>query len=277
MFLFQRINAASGGGGNYVKGAPWRIVWHTTETRNDPRLWVPGWRYPSHLVVDYERQLILQCVPLDQLAKSLWNEPGGVETNATPCIQIEVNGFASETPSWEERKLAWLGREVQAPVVSWIRSEGGDIDLTDIPEPGAIGGSASMYAPQRISFARWNAFNGVCAHRHVPENDHWDAGALNLRRICEHTAEALGAPNPVITAPTQEDLDMFNAYKLPTGDTIYVRNPRTGLVRNLEEIAPEGHDPLVVLAEMVGAGICRPLVTLPWGANWATAVMDGRA
>lgn len=282
-FAFQALPAGSGAAGSYVD-APWRVMFHTTETTADPRSWVPGWISPSHIVADYERDLVIECIALDQAAKALWNEPGGVETNRQRCIQVELNGRADDAGSWPDAKLRWIATAVLVPIVKWIRAQGGDIDLTDVPEPGPHANSARVDAPQRMAFPRWNTFNGVCGHRHAPENDHYDADQLDMRAIATYAAAELGTPTHPATAPVtpapapQEDNDdMLNAYKLPDGDTIFVRNPFTGKVRNLEDITPKGEDPITTLDGMVAASMCRPLVTLGWNPNWAVAVMDGRA
>ena len=34
-----------------------------------------------------------------------------------------------------------------------------------------------------MSRAAWAAFDGLCVHANVPDNDHWDMGAANLARI----------------------------------------------------------------------------------------------
>jgi hypothetical protein len=31
----------------------------------------------------------------------------------------------------------------------------------------------------RMKAGEWDSFGGVCAHQHVPENTHWDTGALD--------------------------------------------------------------------------------------------------
>lgn len=191
-WIFPVLHAAVGGAGPYVDGVPWRVVIHSTEIPHaDPDVWIPNWRFPSHIVADWERNKIRQCVGLDEAAKSLENLAGGVETNRHRCIQIEIQGHAAEAAQWPAEKLRWIGVEVLAPVVAWVRALGDDIDLSDVPAPGEIGGSASASAPQRMSYTRWTGFGGVCGHRHVPENAHWDAGGADLATIAAHAQQAL--------------------------------------------------------------------------------------
>lgn len=242
-FIFPFLAAATGAAGSYAPDASWRIVLHTTQIRNDPRNWVGGWRSPSHVVADYERQVIVQCVDLALAAKSLWNEPGGVETNRQRCVQVEINGFAEEAAGWSQDKLRWLGREVIAPIVRWIRSQGGNIDLTDIPEPGAIGGSAYVFAPQRMTYSRWATFNGICGHRHVPENDHWDGGGLDMRAIALYAAEALGTsviPLPVnlLEAHAVKSTPIISAIRTDDG-SVYLVDLIDGRKRDLANVVKD--------------------------------------
>jgi len=55
--------------------------------------------------------------------------------------------------------------------------------------PGCGWVLASVSARQRMTGAAWNAFNGVCAHQHVPEQSHWDSGEFKI-------GVALAAANP---------------------------------------------------------------------------------
>lgn len=220
-WLFPRLDAARGSAGAY-SGGPYRVVMHTTEVTADPRNWVPGWVYPSHIVADPVRKVIVQCLPLNEAAKALWNEPGGSETNRQCAIQIEVNGTSAEAPNMPADQLEWLGREVLAPVARWCAEQGSPIDLTDVPQPGAIPNSARVDAPQRMTLERWDAFAGVCGHRHVPENDHWDAGALNTAAIAAAATAALGGTPPAITGPyVYKDEEMVRQFRDVSTGTIW--------------------------------------------------------
>ena len=73
----------------------------------------------------------------------------------------------------------------------------------------------------------------------------------------------------------EEDL-MLYAFKLPNDDTIWVRNPARGTVQTVNELAPDGADPLATYNELVASGMCKPWLQIGWNANWALAVLDGR-
>ena len=74
---------------------------------------------------------------------------------------------------------------------------------------------------------------------------------------------------------TEEDL-MLYAFKLPNDDTIWVRNPAKGTVQTVNELAPDGADPLATYNELVASGMCKPWLQIGWNANWAIAKADGR-
>jgi hypothetical protein len=277
-YIFPRLDAAVGSDLQYIE-SPWRIVLHTTEIASDPKLWVPNWRNPSHIVCDPVRKSVVQCLPLSVAAKSLYNAPGGTETNRLRCIQVEINGRAAEAGDWSEDTLRWLAAVVLAPVVRWVRSVGGDVDLTDCPPAGAIPGSASATAPQRMTFARWEAFGGICGHRHVPENDHWDAGALDTARLAALTTQALGdLGNPAAPTNPQEDPPVLIAYRVPDS-TVYLVNVATGASVKAVDAFPVGASWSTIersLTEMAAAGVLKThaggalVGSLGWEANWIT-------
>src|SRR5436190_520883 len=109
----------------------------------------------------------------------------------------------------EGRNFPNIAQDVIVPVVQWVRAQGGDIDLSDpaVPLPGAIPNSAREDAPQRLDPHVW-AFGpiGLCGHRHVPMgDDHWDAGALDMRKVAAYARELLGGGPPKPPQPPQED------------------------------------------------------------------------
>ena len=84
-----------------------------------------------------------------------------------------------------------------------------------------------------------------------------------------------GRVNPPSQPSIEEDL-MLYAFKLPNDDTIWVRNPARGTVQTVNELAPDGADPLATYNELVASGLCRPWLQIGWNANWAIAKADGR-
>lgn len=165
---FRQVVFSHSLGGTYnrpVRG----VVWHTTEgTTVQGAISV----YRSihacpHLTVNPETNELLQHVPLEKSAYALRNLPGGCETNTTGVIQIEVVGYAADTWAWSTGRLQWLGEQVLAPILD---------AYPDIPH--------TVYRGPRMSCDEWNGWGGgLAGHAHVPENDHWDPGDLDLAQI----------------------------------------------------------------------------------------------
>lgn len=109
---------------------------------------------------------IKQYRPIGDAATTLRNAPGGVETNRKRLVQIEVVGFASK-PDWPEaqkqavaRVMAFCARH-GVPLVSNVR-------FTD------------ARGVRRLNGQQWLDARGWLGHQHVPENDHWDPGAVDI-------------------------------------------------------------------------------------------------
>lgn len=165
-------------GGSHV-GGPWRFVIHRTEgygvdqsiaTYRSRGVW-------PHLTADIRpgQLRLVQHGPFTVAASAMKNLPGGVETNRRQAIQIEVVGF-TDRPFGDE-DWHWLGTKVapcfadgQINAASTFRRW---VDASD-------GFVARPDAPQRMTFDEWASFNAICGHQHVPENDHYDPGKIDI-------------------------------------------------------------------------------------------------
>ncbi len=99
---------------------------------------------------------------------------GGVETNRQGAIQIEVVGYARAT-DWPLPQVEALRK-----LMRWIEAE------ADILPEGPAFGSSEQYGlknPFEFTYVDWQHFNGWCGHQHVPENSHWDPGAIDLNTL----------------------------------------------------------------------------------------------
>lgn len=169
------------GGGSPIPGPNNVIVLHTTETDRpasyngtEPHFEVYGGEEVS------DAQAIRQFIPLDSSAKALYNAAGGVETNrrAGHIVQIEIVWRAANARNMTDTLL----RRV-ALVSAFIRSQM-DVPLQAPPQPWWQPGTiATEDGPLRFSWSTWNVYAGFCAHVHVPENDHWDAGDFPWSRF----------------------------------------------------------------------------------------------
>src|SRR6266498_4456329 len=154
------IPAAIDGGRMDDKLALPKCVWHTTQTSGVPSYSTGYW---PHMTIHGSGK-VYQHIPANRAARSLRNEPGGVDTNRFNVFQIEVCGFANQVhflPIMRDIAL-WLhdARGVPLETVS---------DWFSFPESF---GPSSV----RFTFQEWEAFSGHCGHMHVPENDHGDPG-----------------------------------------------------------------------------------------------------
>lgn len=176
----------SGGSGRYRGDGPFRIVHHTTEgssatgafsafemNRSDP-----------HFTVDNTR--IYQHVDTAVAARSLANDPGGVETNHEMAIQIEVVAFAGKPKNINTlhnvaRLCRWLETNHNIPQV-WPNG----LPRTGVSDPGGHNRNAT----------EWKTKGGHYGHCHVPENIHWDPGYTKNEVDIIMAAPVRQAPSP---------------------------------------------------------------------------------
>lgn len=174
-------------GGAQVMSYPPRLVLHTTEGSGTVQSLASFYRsstYWPHFTADLFRKQIAQHIPLSRGARAL-SHTTATETNNANCIQVEIIGRASEAASWPADQVDWLGRAL-APAMDALGIQRSG--------PAFVGGGAGLHAAQRMSETAWRAFNGVCGHQHVPENDHWDPGAFDLARFLAATHSEVDPP-----------------------------------------------------------------------------------
>lgn len=183
---------ASRDGGSFLAGFPWRAVIHTTEVAAYSASSVSYYGHQSWPHATIHAGRIYQHIPIDRAARALKNAPGGVETNRARAVQVEV--------AWKAGEIAWLPDDQRAALADWLRwvTEQTGCPLVGPRFVGADERPAGVRAAQRMSSAAWTAFAGVCGHQHVPENDHWDPGALDLARL-------VGTPQPSPQSHPEED------------------------------------------------------------------------
>lgn len=190
--LAIRLTNPRSSGGTYNDAYPIRIVLHVIEGSANPSM-IEGHAYPPHWWYNPSTRTRYETVPLDRSAFALerpaWS---GVETNKARAFQVEIEGRSAETPDWPIEWLDAIAEDIIVPLCQEADRMGSPIDLAAVPAPGVIGGSASIYGPQRMTEADWRAFRGICGHRHVPNNEHWDPGALDVKRIAQHAAIIIG-------------------------------------------------------------------------------------
>lgn len=149
-----------------------------------------------HLTVDCRRRKVQQHLPFNVAARALRNESSGVQTNRDGryLVQIEIVGFANNRDGSMFSGLQdydWFGREVVGPI---CRSLG--IPLRSTVQWPRYPDSYGKSAPQRLSGATWDAYEGILAHMHAPENSHGDPGAIDITRIIRAASGATTPPVP---------------------------------------------------------------------------------
>ena len=136
---------------------------------------------------DLRQRRLVEHLDLMVAARALQNDPGGVDqTNrdGTIHVQIEIIGFAANPASMvkTDADWDWFGVEVLRRIH----------DVTDVPlethvtwlpyreqRPSSAGENNGI----RMSASQWDAYSGVLAHMHVPENDHGDTGLIPIETI----------------------------------------------------------------------------------------------
>lgn len=170
-------------GGSYTSG-PWKVVLHTTETSG-----LPGYEngaYAPHLTYSPLTRAFYQHTSFLTAARALKNEAGGVQTNRDSALQLEIICYSNKYIADTYNRL-WVGDlsdENLADIrefLEWAHEWFG-VKL-EWPGKRALSYSEANAPGFRMSGAEWDSFNGVCAHQHLPENVHWDTGALDWSKL----------------------------------------------------------------------------------------------
>lgn len=199
----ERLANPKSAGGTYLD-APWRFVFHTIEGEPSAqgfRTLAAGHANPPHLWAMPSANLLLQTIPLDRSAYAL-ARPGSIQTNRLRTIQVECWGFAAKMVNATPEVLAWLADRVLAPVARLVPINLNQVSPTGPGEP-CYGKNSSC----RMKPDEWQAFNGVCGHKNVPDNDHWDPGQLDLGAIAARTQASVGATSYIQRERPQSDHD----------------------------------------------------------------------
>lgn len=186
-------------GGSFDPDYPKRLVLHTTETEGLPsyvRVDDDGDESSvhPHLTYDPTEHRWYQHFPLDVSARALFNESGGVETNRAGSLQIEIICYSDKgTADKDPADRVWAGHlddqalEELGAAVRWFHEEYG-VDL-EWPERRAASYAEANAPGFRLTDSQWSGFDAVCSHQHVPENDHWDTGLLDIETIITYARE----------------------------------------------------------------------------------------
>lgn len=160
--------------GSYL-GGPAKGVLHTTEGSGAAGA-IAAFRSSGswpHFLVGSDGH-VYQFIDTALAARALRNLAGGVETNRDHAIQIEIVGFAGQPSNHSVPQVDAL-----KALMRWI-------EATEHVVPVGPGRPfADHYGQAGIRFDNptWDNFGGWCGHCHVPENDHWDPGAIDIAKL----------------------------------------------------------------------------------------------
>jgi len=201
------VEVIAGIDGGQFTGAPWRGVLHTTEggTAGGAISTFQANNFWPHFTIDWKASRVVQHLSLDVAARAL--QVGSVGTNRANCIQIEMVGFATDTPNWTAPQLEFMAslmRRIEA-LVPIPRVSG----LTFLSFPQSSGSANGI----RLGDNDWLAFTGWCGHEHVPGNTHGDPGAIDIVKLLSPRVLGVGssasAPGPAAAARTPYSLDVL--------------------------------------------------------------------
>jgi hypothetical protein len=164
-------------------------VLHTTEGSWNSAMSVFKAHYAPHFLVGQHPDgsgRIAQLVPLGYSAYALENREGGSETNSWAAAQIEVCGFSKTVPYRFDSET----EDALASLMSALKKVAG-IPLTR-PFPDAMPPTpwATPYFPRRNA-GLWGKTAGWFGHVELPENSHWDPGALLWSPVLSHARNVL--------------------------------------------------------------------------------------
>lgn len=165
---------AGNSAGSFTGGPP-KGVLHTTEGNSGSGA-ISAFRNNNswpHFLIDNTGK-VWQFLNTTVAGRALRNLAGGVQTNTDSAIQIELTGFASQPNNHPQAQLDAL-----RALMRWIEANTG----VQPKGPGKAFATAYGQNTLRFTFAQWDAFDGWCGHCHVPENDHWDPGAIDLAAL----------------------------------------------------------------------------------------------
>lgn len=166
-----------------------RGILHTTQGAR-----LPDYTNPPHFTVGRDGAgqpvSVWQHYPVTVASRALRHPSGTAQTNRHGAIQIEIIGDASDSPT-----MATSDPQLFTAVgvlMRWIERNAAVADIAHHPFDGeaAYGLSGSV----RLSETEWLASNGWLGHQHVPNNTHWDPGAIDIAALLAVTAPAAAAP-----------------------------------------------------------------------------------
>ena len=163
-------------GGSVDMSAPPAGILHTIEGNLESGIGVFRQHFAPHFALDGSQ--IVQLLPLGSFGCACENRAGGVETNRLARAQIEVAGSSSTKPWLPDPATA----EALADLLATLE-HAADIPLKR-PFPDAMPPQpwATTTFSRRKS-GKWGKTAGWFGHVELPENEHWDPGAFQWKKV----------------------------------------------------------------------------------------------
>lgn len=159
-----------------------KIVLHTTEGGSKPNWTAIGSGFP-HFTADLDDGFGVDMhIPLDMAAYTLKGGEHSPNSAGGVTIQIELVGYAKDTPNWSQAKCDRLKK-----LLVLIAAEIGMPYVFPLPFTGDAG--YGVGGEVRIDWDRWVRTTGVVGHSHAPYNDHWDPGRLPVEKLTDRAVE----------------------------------------------------------------------------------------
>lgn len=193
--------------GSFLAGSRPRIVWHTTETVGLPSYDTDGdpeAEIAPHLTYDPKTRLWVQHSPLSGSIGALRDETGGTRTNRQSALQVEIICYSAKSVADRSVNRLWVGdltienlADLAEFGVFGFRDWGVPLELHPLTMLYTDSRAYGADSASRMSVVDWESRTsngnewGWCAHRNVPENTHWDTGALDLPTMLTLAREAL--------------------------------------------------------------------------------------
>lgn len=190
------VNHSKFNGGTYLD-VPFRIVIHSTEFEipSDAVGQITRHAYPPHVWYDPSSRRGYKSVDFGKSAFALKHRSWEPHTNKMGALQVEVYGRAASLHTLSEAELRNIALDVVVPFAEFAASKGKPINLSNVITERSSSSGYGYAAPQRGSWDWWRTFDGICGHRHVPGNSHWDPGGLNIEKIAYYARVALDLKN----------------------------------------------------------------------------------
>lgn len=140
-----------------------------------------------HFTIDPGTFRRMQHAPIDKAACALRGS-GRAATNGAMCFQTEICGWAAQSHTWNDNVLMFIAKHLVDVRRGVFEHYGKTFPLeTSLTFYGTDAGFilATTGAKQRLSPNDFVMYVGIIGHQHVHDNDHWDPGKLDVKRILE--------------------------------------------------------------------------------------------